>query len=98
MSELVDQVFIGDNQISQKELRMIDNVGVIELNVDFFEANALCNTELEIRPDYNDTLIRITDRKLLAADSYGYKYNQTRGAITVQNANATSNKYSKVFL
>lgn len=88
MSELVEQVFIGDNQISQNELILINSNSVIELNVDFYEVNNICNMELEIRPDYNDTLIRITNRKLLSANSAGYKYAQDRGAITIQNGNA----------
>lgn len=88
MEQLVDQVFIGDNEISGDELRMINNRGVIELNAEFYTDNKISDIELSIRPDHNNKLIRVTDRKLLSAASEGYIYTQAVGAITIQNLNA----------
>lgn len=90
MAKLVDQVFIGDNQISKEELRLINNIDTIELRVKFYDECDIYDKELKIRPDYNDTLIRITDRKILNADTEGYIYKQSIGAITIQNKKAIS--------
>lgn len=90
MAELVDRVFIGDNQICKEELELINNIDTIELRVKFYEECDIYDKELIIRPDYNDTLIRITDRKMLKADTAGYIYQQSIGAIIIQNTNAIS--------
>lgn len=88
MKELVDQVFIGDNQISDNELRLIDDEGVIELMVDMFTTSDLCDQQLVIRPDLNTSLIRVTDRKIISPNAKGYIYELAPGAITVENKNA----------
>lgn len=88
MKDLVDQIFIGDNEISEDELRLISNPRIIELEVDFFDENNLIDKEHVIRPDMNSTMIRISDRKLISPEAHGYIYDLTKGVITVENKKA----------
>ncbi len=92
MKDLVDKIFIGDNEISIDELKLINNSEAIELGVEFFTKNDLHIKNHIIRPDVNDNMIRISDRKLIEPNTFGYIYELTKGAITVENENAI-NRY-----
>lgn len=92
MKDFVDKIFIGDNEISIDELKLINNPGIIELNADFFSENNLHLKNHVIRPDTNSRMIRISDRKLINPNTLGYIYELTKGAITVENKNSI-NRY-----
>lgn len=84
----ISKIFIGDNQISIGELRLINNGSCIELRVDFISEeikSTLINIEHDIRPDYNSSVVRITDRKVIEGEPIGYTYNLVKGAITIEN-------------
>ncbi len=90
MKDLVDKIFIGDNEISIDELKLINNPNVITLNVEFFSENNLHIKNHIIRPDINSSMIRISNRKLINPNTFGYIYELTTGAITIENENSIS--------
>lgn len=88
MMEMVDQVFIGDNEISNQELTLIKQLPVINMTTELFDAAKLANIEHIIRPDFNSHVIRISNRNLTAPNEKGYISKLVMGAITIENEHA----------
>ncbi len=92
MQELgVDNVFIGDNEASLKELALIVKEDIIELEVDMItniDYNNVLNTKHTIRPDYNSHVIRISNRSILKEKDSNNVFKLVKGAITIENENA----------